>query len=279
MSGVTDYYSSGINLNGGEFGAYRTPTRRHRGQDVSHSSSPGTIGVPALHAGRVVSKTVPSSNHGFGYGITVRTVLDGMEFDFSYSHGPWASSQQIGEWVTQGQIILHEGNSGATVGSCVHIEQQRVGGGFLDPLPEIRKVAGGFLTPGSAPASTPAPAPAASGDAGGAVAGVIGPNPFGIPYTGGLQKIAKKYGYGGKLDQDWLSADPNQAAKSGSMKGFVQFLRANYGYSGNDVLGPVMWSAIARWLRATNRYFGNDVPGPVMRAALLRADTENWAAL
>lgn len=114
---------------------------------------------------------------------------------------------------------------------------------------------------------TPAPAPA-QGD--GAVAGVHGPNPFGIPFTGGLQKIARLYGYKGALDQNF---------GPGSMAGFAQFLRLNWGYVGNDTLGPVMWAAIARWLRARYGYVGNDVPGPNMRAALLRADTANWAAL
>ncbi|MCC2030631.1 peptidoglycan-binding protein [Microbacterium allomyrinae] len=161
MSAVTDFYGSGVNLNGGQFGAYRTPTRRHRGQDISHSSKPGTVAVPALHAGRVISKTVPGPTHGFGYSIVIRSVLDGMEFDFRYAHGPWASQQAIGEEIPQGKIILHEGNSGATSGSCVHIEQQRVGGGFLDPLGEIRSVAAGRLTaPAPKPAPTPAPAPA-----------------------------------------------------------------------------------------------------------------------
>jgi hypothetical protein len=265
VSALTDYYSSGINLNGGQFGAYRTPTRRHRGQDISHSSKPGTVGVPALHAGRVVGKTVPSSFHGFGYGITVRSVLDGMEFDISYSHGPWASQQQIGEWIPQGKIILHEGNSGATQGSCVHIEQQRVGGGFLDPLPEIRRVAGGRVTSAPAPAA-PTPAPAPSGDA--PPAGEF--NPFGIRWSKGLQKIARLYGYRGPIDAKFAG---------GSMAGFAEFLRKNWGYRGNDQLGPVMWSAIARWLRARWGYVGNDTPGPVMRAALSRAEAENYKAL
>jgi hypothetical protein len=158
VSALTDYYSSGINMGGGRFGAFRTPTRRHRGQDVSHTTKPGTVGVPALHAGVVVEKTAPSTAHGFGYSIVVRSRLDGMDFDFRYAHGPWASQQRVGEQVAQGQIILHEGNSGATVGSCVHIEQQRVGGGFLDPLPEIQRVAAGRLTN---PPPPPAPAPSA----------------------------------------------------------------------------------------------------------------------
>src|SRR5690606_15638441 len=96
----------------------------------------------------------------------------------------------------------------------------------------------------------PAPAPAS--------------NPFGIKYCAGLQKIARLYGYTGKIDQIW---------GPGSAKGFATFLRRNWGYVGNDVLGPVMWAAIARWLRARWGYVGNDIPGPVMRAALQRAET------
>jgi hypothetical protein len=95
-------------------------------------------------------------------------------------------------------------------------------------------------------------------------------NPFGISYCAGLQKIANLYGGGTAIDQIW-------GAKSA--KGFAQFLRRNWGYSGNDVLGPVMWAAIARWLRARWGYVGNDVPGPVMRAALQRAETANFHEL
>lgn len=95
-------------------------------------------------------------------------------------------------------------------------------------------------------------------------------NPFGIAYCAGLQKIANLYGGGTAIDQIW-------GAKSA--KGFAQFLRKNWGYKGNDVLGPVMWAAIARWLRSRWGYKGNDVPGPVMRAALQRAETANYHAL
>jgi len=103
----------------------------------------------------------------------------------------------------------------------------------------------------------PAPAPATG-------------NPFGIDDVRGLQKIAKLYGYTGGIDNDW---------GAGSASGFSQFLRKNWGYSGNDVLGPVMWSAIARWLRGRWGYVGNDVPGPVMRAALSQANTANFQQL
>lgn len=95
-------------------------------------------------------------------------------------------------------------------------------------------------------------------------------NPFGIGYCAGLQKIANLYGGGTNIDQIW-------GAKSA--KGFAQFLRANWGYKGNDTLGPVMWAAIARWLRARWGYVGNDVPGPVMRAALQKAETANYREL
>lgn len=95
-------------------------------------------------------------------------------------------------------------------------------------------------------------------------------NPFGIKRATGLQKVARLYGYKGAIDDIW---------GAGSAAGFAQFLRRNWGYSGNDVLGPVMWKAIARWLRAKYGYSGNDVPGPVMRAALSRAEDANQKAL
>lgn len=123
---------------------------------------------------------------------------------------------------------------------------------------------GGFTSTSTAglpdlnPAPVPAPAPAAGG------------NPFGIGDVRGLQKIAKLYGYTGRIDNDW---------GAGSAGGFAQFLRRNWGYRGNDTLGPVMWASIARWLRKRWGYIGNDVPGPNMRAALARANAANLAQL
>lgn len=107
----------------------------------------------------------------------------------------------------------------------------------------------------NAPAPTPAPQPW---------------NPFGIGFCAGLQKIARLYGGNTLPDQIW---GPESA------KGFAEFLRKNYGYRGNDQLGPVMWASIARWLRAKWGYVGNDVPGPNMRAALQRAETANFNQL
>ena len=95
-------------------------------------------------------------------------------------------------------------------------------------------------------------------------------NPFGIAFCAGLQKIANLNGGHTAIDQIWGVE---------SAKGFASFLRNFWGYSGNDVLGPVMWAAIARWLRERWGYVGNDVPGPVMRAALQRAETANYHEL
>lgn len=95
-------------------------------------------------------------------------------------------------------------------------------------------------------------------------------NPFGISSAKGLQKVARLYGYNGDIDGIW---------GGGSAHGFAQFLKASWGYRGNDTLGPQMWSAIARWLRSRYGYKGNDVPGPAMRAALQRASDSNYRAL
>lgn len=110
-------------------------------------------------------------------------------------------------------------------------------------------------------------APTSTPPAGGAVSAS---NPFGIAFCAGLQKVARLYGYRGAIDQVW---------GAGSAAGFAAFLRQNWGYKGNDSLGPMMWAAIARWLRARWGYSGNDVPGPNMRAALQRAETANYRAL
>lgn len=97
-------------------------------------------------------------------------------------------------------------------------------------------------------------------------------NPFGIGYCAGLQKIANLYGAGTAIDQAW---GPRSAA------GFASFLRANWGYVGNDELGPVMWTAIQRWLKSRWGYTGDidGIPGPLTRAALQRAETANYDEL
>lgn len=277
MSVQSDYYSTGINLSGGQFGAPRDGGKRqHRGQDISHSSKPGTIGVPALHAGIVVSKTAPSSTHGFGYSIVIRSVLDGMEFDFRYAHGPWASQQVVGERIPQGKIILHEGNSGATVGSCVHIEQQRVGGGFLDPLPEIKRVAGGRLTEAAPAPAAPAPAPAPAAPA-------IDHDVVCSWNWGGIQKMLKHYDYGYEGGIDHV------AGKGGpTLKAFQNFLNRK-GYADRAGVGTLKLDgdpgdktirAMQQWLNESGRNAGkvDGVPGDQTKAAFHVAEAENYRA-
>jgi peptidoglycan hydrolase-like protein with peptidoglycan-binding domain len=151
VSTIAGFYTQGARSAGGHFGADRGNGRKHRGQDFSHSRNPGTIGVPALLGGTIISKTAPSKSHGFGYGVTERASFEGEEYDISYSHGPWAS-QNSGA-VSQGAILLHEGNSGATSGSCVHVEVfRRRTGTFIDPWPFIQRVLAS-VGRGSAPAA------------------------------------------------------------------------------------------------------------------------------
>lgn len=266
-----DYYKSGFTSG---FGDPRDGgRRRHRGQDISHSTQPGTVGVPALRAGRVVSKTSPSSAHGFGYGITVRSVLDdGNEWDISYSHGPWASSQQVGEQVAAGQIILHEGRSGATFGSCVHIEQKRVSSGiFIDPRPEINRVA----RQGEA-APAPVPAPPAPLPQSGRIGGMHD------WWWLGIQMMLKRdFGYTGPLDG---RADQG----GGTAKRFQAFLNAK-GYPQRAGVGRLVEDGLLmtksikgaqRWLAETGRNPGDvdGVPGARTHGAFQRAESENHAA-
>lgn len=74
----------------------------------------------------------------------------------------------------------------------------------------------------------------------------------------GLQKIAKKNGYTGKIDNIW---GPRSQA------GMQNFLQRNYRGS------------VAHWLRSRWGYKGNDVWGPVMSAAAARANAENFRVL
>lgn len=253
--------------------------RRHRGQDLSHSRVSGTIAVPSLFAGTVVRKYRPNDGTGFGHGIVIRSLLgDGNLWDFYYAHGPWASSQQVGEKVAQGQIILHEGLSGFTSGPCVHIEQQRVGGGFTDPRPEINRVAAGQDNYGSTPAPAPAPKPQ--------------PAPSGKPagYPGGMHDwwwlgiqamLKRDFGYKGPLDgrAGW---------KNDTAKAFQRFLNAK-GYArkalGTDLVidGDLQTKSVKaaqQWLSDTGRNpKGIDgVPGGNTHSAFKTAENQNYNA-
>lgn len=80
-----------------------------------------------------------------------------------------------------------------------------------------------------------------------------------LPYTNGLQKIAKLYGYTGKIDNDF---------GPGSQAAFQKFLNQNYGGS------------LATWLRSKWGYKdGDNLWGPNMAAAASRAENANWKQL
>lgn len=135
---VKKYYAGEPNARQ-KFGAPRDGgKRKHRGVDFSHSTKPGTP-VPALLGGKVVSILEPASWHGFGWQVTIDSTYNGVTERLSYAHGRVRPSVKVGQIVKAGQKILEEGTTGATNGSCVHIERFR-GGSFVDPMPLIRAV-------------------------------------------------------------------------------------------------------------------------------------------
>lgn len=79
-----------------------------------------------------------------------------------------------------------------------------------------------------------------------------------MPHTSGLQKIARLHGYKGAIDNKF---------GAGSQAGLQKFLDRNYRGS------------LAAWLRAKWGYSGNDNWGPNMQAAASRAEQANWKAL
>lgn len=91
------------------------------------------------------------------------------------------------------------------------------------------------------------------------------PKTLGVDDIRGLQKLANGHNANDtSIDNKWGDK---------TAEGIGNFLRKKWGYKDSDnVLGPNMWAAIARWLRADHGYSGNDIPGPNMRAALDRAN-------
>lgn len=134
----------------GRFGDPRPGGRIHEGTDLSHSRTPGLTPVPALLGGQVVNIWAPSTGHGYGHRVDIRTV----EGVVSYAHLHTRSPFWMGQLVGQGDIVGYEGTSGFVSGPCVHIEHA-VNGRKRDPLPLIRQVLASFA--GNAPAGSLTP--------------------------------------------------------------------------------------------------------------------------
>lgn len=134
----------------GRFGDPRPGGRIHEGTDLSHSRTPGLTPVPALLGGQVVNIWAPSTGHGYGHRVDIRTV----EGVVSYAHLHTRSPFWMGQLVGQGDTVGHEGTSGFVSGSCVHVEHA-VNGRKRDPLPLIRQVLASLA--GNAPAGSLTP--------------------------------------------------------------------------------------------------------------------------
>lgn len=126
---------------GQAFGARRGSSgRRHRGVDRSTSTRPGTP-VPALLGGRVIGTLSPASWHGFGYQVTTDVTYNGRRYHVSYAHGSRPTPLRVGQTFPAGTTVITEGTTGATSGSCVHIEVFDVAlGAYIDPMTLIRAV-------------------------------------------------------------------------------------------------------------------------------------------
>jgi murein DD-endopeptidase MepM/ murein hydrolase activator NlpD len=183
-----------------KFGAVRAG-HLHRGTDFSHSTRPGTL-VPALLAGEVTGKRTPSSYHGFGYQITIRSTFQGREYDVSYAHGMVEQKQAVGSKVSQGTYVSTEGTTGATSGPCCHVEVYDVAKKvYINPMILVQAVL-------AETASTP--------------------KPKGDPIVLAIQKSLNKLGYG--LVEDGIRGPKTIAA--------IKDLQQKYGLVQDGVWGP-----------------------------------------
>lgn len=137
---VRSYYAF-TPSSGQAFGARRgSGGRRHRGVERSTSTRPGNP-VPALLGGRVIGTLSPAAWHGFGHQVTTDVTYNGRRYYVSYAHGSRATPLRVGRTFPAGTTVITEGTTGATSGSCVHVEVYDVAlGKFIDPMTLIRAV-------------------------------------------------------------------------------------------------------------------------------------------
>jgi len=158
-------------------------------------------------------------------------------------------SVYVGQTVSEGQIIGAMGDTGNASGRCDHVEIRYWSGDDFttsDPVAWLKA----RVTP---------PRPTVAGTIKKAVNAIRYPK-VSVKTLGrigdvrGLQKIATKGGYTGRIDNKW---GPRSQA------GFQKWLDRNYGGS------------VLTWLRNRWGYTGDAYQGPVMTAALRRANAEN----
>lgn len=198
--------------------------RRWNGALWYRISSAGTVAAPLTsnhqESGPNGPRSIDIRDSGADWGVTRRgTVRD--------------------KWMEQHAAEYHFENEGYGFGEAWH--------------KTFRGEIGNVPAPVAAPAHVPTPAPVSHPSYPIVSAANIGR----IGNVLGLQKIARVGGYKGKLDNIW---------GKGSTAGFQHWLDRNYGGS------------VTRWLRAKYGYVGDERLGPIMTAALQRANIANWRA-
>ncbi len=115
------------------FGASR-PGRSHMGQDYA-----APIGTPIYAAADGVV-TMSQDSYG-GYGVTVQVKHDQLgsnAVSTLYGHMDYDTrAVEVGEHVVAGQFLGRVGNTGYTIGSCLHFEV-RISGSPIDPVPWLK---------------------------------------------------------------------------------------------------------------------------------------------
>ncbi|MBW8762311.1 MAG: M23 family metallopeptidase [Microbacterium sp.] len=110
------------------FGASR-PGRSHMGQDYA-----APIGTP-IYASADGVVTMSQDSYG-GYGVTVQVQHDeDGSVTTLYGHMNYGTrAVQPGDHVVAGQFLGRVGNTGYTIGSCLHFEV-RINGAQINPVP------------------------------------------------------------------------------------------------------------------------------------------------
>lgn len=257
------------------FGAYRTPTRRHRGTDFSHSTRPGTL-VPALISGRVIGKLTPANWHGFGYQITTEGKgPDGRTYRVSYAHG--SKAQSASGNVTQGQYISTEGTTGATSGPCCHVEVFDVARGvYIDPMILVKMVLSSTGTPAGGGGAKPSEAVKGQQRALNThgyklvVDGIRGPKTIEA-----IKAFQRRYGlvpdgiWGPKTNSlnNRLSAARRPVQKFGSRGDWVKKIQKKLKLTQDGIFGPKTKAAVIAFQRK-NKLSADGIVGPKTWAKL-----------